>query len=423
MKRLIIVALWCALFIAACAPPAAPGAVQQPAGPRTKAKDGETLTLYHFGDVTGPYAAITTPLADAFTDAVAWVNKNGGIRGAQIKIEWSDTGGKVENAVSVYNRFREKKPTLIYMYGSPESEALKERISEDKIPVLTAGVSGKGLYPPGYSFGEVPIYSDQFGLFVDWLAANWDKVKPAKGQNLDKPVISIITWDSAYGKGAFTDESKAYAEKKGVKIVSQELFPLTGVTDVTTQILNAKKAGANVIYTNTLAQGPTLIAKDLKSLGVRDEFLIGANNWAMDTTFLALAKENTEGWYGLMANLWYDAESNAGVKLVTQSLADNKRPASHKGVGYLLTFALVDAGKQIIEKTIDRVGFDALTGEEVYKTITTMGELKALDGVLVLGFDKDSRSGRKARIVQIKSGNFVQVQDWTAAPNLAPGAK
>ncbi len=426
MKRLSFIGvLLLTLSMMACsAPSSGPGAVQQPTGPRTKAKEGETITLYHFGDVSGPYAAITTPLVAGFNDAVAYVNKSGGVRGAQIKVEWSDTGGKLENATSVYSRFREQKPKLLIMYGSPEGEALKDRITEDKIPTLNSGVSGKGLYPAGYSFGTVALYSDQFGLFLDWVVANWDKVKPKKGQNLDKPVVAIITWDSAYGKGAWTDEAKAYAEKKGVKVVSQQLFPLTGVTDVTTQILSAKKDGANVIYTNTLAQGPALIAKDVISLGLKEEFLLGANTWAMDTSFLGLAKEAAEGWYGMQFNLWYSDADNAGIKLVTQAHTDNKRTPAEKSLGYLLTWSVVDAAKQIYEKTIDRVGFDALSGEEVFKTMTTMGEIKTLDGVMIMGpYDKDVRAGRKARMVQVQGGTFKPVSDWMSAPNLAPGAK
>jgi ABC-type branched-subunit amino acid transport system substrate-binding protein len=217
---LIVLTALAALSLGACAPaptpaptPAPPTAAPQPtavpptattaatavpptAAPtkppiRTKANAGETVTFYHFGDITGPYAGITTPLVTGFNDAVKWLNGKGGIRGAKINVEWSDTGGKLENAIAVYNRFREKKPLVLLMYGSTELEALRDRLTEDKIPSLSAGVSGKGLYPPGYAFGEAPLYSDQFGLFVDWLTANWAKVQPAKGQALDSPKIAI----------------------------------------------------------------------------------------------------------------------------------------------------------------------------------------------------------------------------------------
>ncbi|MBI4672729.1 MAG: ABC transporter substrate-binding protein [Chloroflexi bacterium] len=247
MKKSITLMVLVALALSACATPtateapkatAAPAATTAPvateapkatAAPttpalRTKANPGEKITLYHYGDVTGPYAAITAPLVSGFDDAVKALNAKGGIRGAQVAVEWSDTGGKLENAISTYNRFREKKPLILFMYGSTETEGLKDRLAEDKIPNLTFGVSGPGSYPPGWVFAGVPIYSDQFGLFLDWLTANWAKVKPAKGQNLDAPRVAVVTWDTAYGRGALTPETQAYADKKGVKIVSKEFF-------------------------------------------------------------------------------------------------------------------------------------------------------------------------------------------------------
>jgi branched-chain amino acid transport system substrate-binding protein len=386
---------------------------------RTKANPGEKITLYHFGDVTGPLAAITTPLVSGFTDGVKYLNSKGGIRGAEVVIEWADTGGKLENAISTYNRFREKKPLVMQLYGSGETEALRDRAAEDKIPVLTAGVSAKGSYPPGWVYAVVPIYSDQFGLFADWLATNWAKVKPAKGQATDSPKIAFVTWDTAYGRAALSPETRAFAESKGVKIVAEELFT-AGAPDVTTQILAAKKAGANVIYTNSLATGPAQVLKDVVSLGVRDEFLVAGNNWAIDSSMLALSGAASEGFYGVFPNLWFDDTDNPGVKLILDQFAANQRKPAERSVGYLLSFSLVDSMRQILEKTIDRVGFDGLNGAAVNETIMTMGEIKAMDGVMVLGYGKDVRATNKARIVQVQKGKFVYQTDWMTTPDLRP---
>ncbi len=403
------------------APTTAPTKAPEPTKPslRTRANPGEKITLYHFGDVTGPLAAITTPLVSGFNDGAKYFNGKGGIRGAEMVVEWADTASKVELAIAAYNRFREKKPLAMQMYGSGETEALKDRLAEDKIPVLTAGVSAKGSYPPGYVFAVVPIYTDQFGLFLDWLVPNWDKVKPAKGQANESPKIAIVTWDSAYGRALDTPEVKAYAEKKGVKLVTQELF-VAGAPDVTTQILAAKKAGANVIYTNTLAHGPAQILKDAVSLGVRDEFLIAGDNWAVDLSMLALAGAASEGFYGVFPNLWWDDVDHPGIKIIQGEFTANQRKPAERSVGYLLAFTFVDAMKQYIEKTIDRVGFEGLTGQAVYETIQATPELKPMEGIQTFDFGKDKRAPSKARIVQIKGGKITYVTDWMTAPDLRP---
>jgi branched-chain amino acid transport system substrate-binding protein len=404
--------------------PQPPAAATKPAEPtkpalRSKANPGEKITLYHLGDVTGPLAAITTPLVSGFNDGAKYLNGKGGIRGAEILVEWSDTASKVELGIAAYNRFREKKPLIMQMYGSGETEALKDRLAEDKVPVLTAGVSAKGSYPPGYVFAVVPIYTDQFGLFLDWLVPNWDKVKPTKGQGLDAPKIAFVTWDTAFGRALETPEVKAYAEKKGVKLVAQELF-VAGAPDVTTQILAAKKAGANVIYTNTLAHGPAQVLKDAVSLGVREEFLIAGDNWSLDLSMLALAGAASEGFYGVFPNLWWDDADHAGVKIIQGEFTTNARKPAERSVGYLLAFTFVDAMRQYIEKTIDRVGFEGLTGAAVYETIQATPELKPMEGVQTFDFGKDKRAPSRARIVQVQKGKFVYLTDWMTAPDLRP---
>ena len=61
--------------------------------------------------------------------------------------------------------------------------------------------------------------------------------------------------------------------------------------DTTTAILTAQAAGANVIWTNTLAFGPAVLLNDLNSLGLRDEFVVAGPNWAMDLATYAFLAE------------------------------------------------------------------------------------------------------------------------------------
>jgi len=189
---------------------------------------------------------------------------------------------------------------------------------------------------------------------------------------------------------------------------------------VTTQILNAKKAGANVLYTNTLAHGPAQILKDAVSLGVRDEFLIAGNNWALDLSMLALAGPASEGFYGPLPNVWWSEADQAGIKLLDEQFKANNRKPAERNVGYMLSYAFVDYARAVMEKTIDRVGFDGLTGAAVQETLTTMDEYKALDGVMILGYGKDRRAPNKARIIQVQKGQFVPVTDWMTVPDLRP---
>jgi len=393
---------------------------------RTDNLEGETIHFYHFGDLSGPLAGITAPLVNGFNDAVGALNEAGGIRGATVVISFIDTGGSIDEAVSAYNSFTSENDNVLAMftYGSGEAEALASRFAEDKIPNLAAGLSAVAFYGPGsgYTFGYAPIYTDQFGLFMDWLVENWDDVKPASAG--DDIKLAYISWPTAYGRGAMTAETMAYAESLGIEIVADEIIDVSPTADTTTAILNAQAAGANVIYTNSLAFGPASILNGLGALGLRDEFLMAGNNWAMDLATYAFLSDPTlaEGFIAPFPYLWWSDVDNPGIQYAGQVFAANNRQPQERAVGYLLTFGGVDLAVQAIELAIDTVGFDNLTGEAVHNALTSLGEVDVLGGVMRADFSDGVRAPQVSQIRQIRGGpgSFIVLQDWTAMPDLRP---
>lgn len=391
---------------------------------RTENLEGETITFYHFGDLSGPLAGITGPLINGFNDAVAAINANGGVRGAQIELQFSDTQSSVDEAVAAYDRYTSEDDNILVMftYGSGDGEALASRFVEDQIPNLAAGLSSVAFYGPesGFTFGYAPIYPDQFALFMDYISANWDTVRP-EGAG-DEIKIAYVSWPTAYGQGAYTDEALAYAESLGIEIVANELVDPSPTADATTAILNAQAAGANVIYTNSLAFGPASILNGLGALGLRDQFLFGGNNWAMDIAIYAFVSDPAlvEGMITPFPYLFWNDEDNAGVQYAAEQFAANDRQPGERGVGYLLTFAGVDLAVRAIELAIDTVGFDNLTGADVQAALIELGATDVLDGVMRVDFSNDNRSPHEAQVRQVQGGQFVVLQDWAATPDLRP---
>jgi branched-chain amino acid transport system substrate-binding protein len=391
---------------------------------RTDNLEGETITFYHFGDLSGPLAGITGPLINGFNDSVAAINANGGIRGAQIELQFTDTQSSVDEAVAAYDRYTSEDDNVLVMftYGSGDGEALASRFVEDQIPNLAAGLSAVAFYGPesGYTFGYAPIYPDQFALFMDYISANWDDVKP-EGAG-DDIKIAYVSWPTAYGQGAYTDETLAYAESLGIEIVANELIDPAPTADTTTAILNAQAAGANVIYTNSLAFGPASILNGMGALGLRDQFLFGANNWAMDIAIYAFVSDPAlvEGMISPFPYLFWTDADNPGVQYAEEQFAANERTPGEHGVGYLLTFAGVDLAVKAIELAIDNVGFDNLTGADVQAALIELGAIDILDGVMRVDYSNDSRSPHQAQLRQVQGGQFVVLQDWTETPDLRP---
>ena len=397
----------------------------EPAGPPDLT--GETITIYHFGDLSGPLAAITAPLIHGAEDAVKAVNEAGGVYGAQLEVKFADTGGKVEEAVAAYDRFTSEDDNVLVLitYGSGDAEALAQRVTEDKIPNLAAGLSAKAFYGegPGYTFGIGPIYPDQFGYTMKFLKDNWATYKPKDAG--DEIKLAYLSWPTAFGQGALTDESRAYLEELGIELVLEEKYDPAPTADTTTAILNAQAAGANAIWTNTLAFGPAVILNDLNSLGLRDQFVVTADNWAMDLSLYAFLADPAYG-VGLITPfpyLWWTDVDNPGIQYAQKVFDANQRTLAEHNVGYLLLLGGVDLAVDAITLAIDTVGYENLTGEAVNDALIALGEHEVLDGVYRVDYSNDNRAPRQAQLRMIQGGpdKFVVLQDWTEMPDLRPG--
>lgn len=393
---------------------------------RTDNLEGETITFYHFGDLSGPYAAITGPLVFGMEDAISAINARGGIRGATISAQFVDTAGSIDQAVAAYDRFTgsDSNAMIMITYGSGEAEALASRFAEDKIINLAAGLSALAFYGPesGYTFGLGPIYTDQFGFFLDYVTENWDSIKPAGAG--DEIKLAHLSWPGAFGQGALTPESRAYAASLGVEIVAEETYDLSPTADTTTALLNAQAAGANVIWTNTLAFGPAALMNGLGALGLQGQFVLGGCNWSMDLATYAFVSDPAlaVGLISPFPYLWWNDADHPGIQYASSLLEDNNRPAGARNVGYLLLVAGVDLAVQAIEAAIDEVGFDNLTGEAIYNALTTMGPIEPLDGLVRVDYSDGIRAPRYAQLRQIQGGPdaFNVLLDWTEMPDLRP---
>lgn len=403
--------------------PEPPTPTPAPSGPPDLT--GKTITIYHFGDLSGPLAAITTPLVLGAEDMAKAINEEGGIYGAKLEVKFADTGGKVDEAVAAYERFKSQDPNmlLVITYGSGDVEALAARMKEDKIPTLTAGLSAKAFYEnSGYVFGLGPIYPDQLGLTMKFLKENWAKVKPKNAG--DDIKLAMITWPTAFGKGALTDESRAYLKELGIEVVAEETYDPLPTADTTAAILTAQAAGANVIWTNTLAFGPAVVLNDLHSLGIRDEFVVAGPNWAMDlATYAFLANPAyAVGFIAPFPYLWWTDVDNPGVQYAHKVFKANNRDPRQQNVGYLLLVAGLDLARTAIKKAIDTVGYENLTGEAIHDALIALGAHQPLNGVFRVDYRDGYRAPRESQIRQIQGGpdKFVVLQDWAQAPDLRP---
>jgi branched-chain amino acid transport system substrate-binding protein len=391
---------------------------------------GEKIVIYQQAGITGPLAAITGPgLINGTTDAVETVNQSGGVCGAQMEIVFTDTAYNVEQELATYEIYRSStpKPIFILTYGSGATVVLKDRVVEDKIVNIAAGLNGPAAYNPpnGYTVLVAPIYSDQFAGFLQWAKDNWAIIKPAGAG--DEMVVGVIGWDNAFGTGATTAEALAYAESIGVKVLPLEVIALSPTADPTGQIQNLVAQGANVIYNQSLSFTPATVIATIQALGLWEQLVAGGVNWSMDNSMLGSLGENAalaEGYYGVFPYLYWDDTTQPAVQAAQATFDAKGYPPADHGVGYLLSYGTVDALRRVLIHAINRDGFENLTGETFLNAMVDLGKINA-GGLYELNVENGNRAPNRTQIRQAQLDSngsvvFKAVTDWIELPDTRP---
>ncbi len=374
---------------------------------------GETLTIFHFGDLSGAFAFITQLIVSAVTDAVNHWNGRGGVCGAMLQQVYDDTGGNLEATQSAYDRFTSEfadELDLLLLYSSSDGELLREQLAEDEIVSIISAGSIESLYgedgmTPGWLYASNPLYINQFGFFCEFVAANPD--------SFPDPVIGFVTWPGAFGLAGTEPAADEHCGNIGVEVLDEPQIFLPTDSDILTQVQNAVDGGATILYTNSLATGPALIAGTLVDLGLENDVALAGVNWVMDTSVGILGQRvlkpnglpSVEGMYGSMPFLWWTEVSNPGIQFVTKQFAANERGPAEQNIAYLVSWGAVDTIIETTIRTVNAVGsLEAVTGTDIRATVDSM-EYSILGGLMNHSFAEGMRDATLNRIARLAYAN------------------
>ena len=395
--------------------------------------EGENLVIYQQAGLTGPLATLMgTGFISATQDAIDQINAEGGVCGVMLSVRMEDTQYVLEQEIQVYEQFRaqDPKPLFITTANAAATIALKDRVVEDEIVNLAAGVHSHSLYNPadGYTVGMVPIYSDQFAGFLQFVHSNWADIKPeGAGDNI---TVGVIGWANAFGAGATTPEALAFAESLGITVLPLEEQPVDPAADVTGQLQNLLVNGANVIYMQAVSFSIVQVIGTLHALGFYDQVVLGSVNWGMNRDVLNILGANAPlaaGYYGVFPYLWWTDTDAPGVQRALETFAARGYPETDKAFTYLLLYSAMYGLADVLTVALNNVGFDGLSGTEYLKAMQQMGTVSAA-GVFEMNVEGSNRAPNKAQIRQAQmmedgSIDFVVVQDFVTLPDMRPGSQ
>jgi branched-chain amino acid transport system substrate-binding protein len=158
-------------------------------------------------DLSGPTADVGVPYSEGIRDYVAWRNGQGGIDGHRIALSWQDFAYKVPQAEQLYSQFVSQGAVAFMGWGTADTEALRPRITTDKIPFMSASYAATLADPniTPYNFFPGVDYSEQMRIVLKYIS------EQSKGKKVE---VAVFHHDSPFGTSPLDDGKKYIAEKK-----------------------------------------------------------------------------------------------------------------------------------------------------------------------------------------------------------------
>jgi branched-chain amino acid transport system substrate-binding protein len=377
-----------------------------------------TIKIGALFDTTGPTSDVGVDYSKGVLDHVRYINEvEGGIRGkVKIDLVWSDYAYRIPDAISLYRKYRDvDKVNAIVGWGTGDTEALKDTISEDQIPYISASYSSHLDDPTKtpYNFYPVASYSDQLRAVLKFAK------ELAVAQRIAKPKFVFMYPDHPYGRAPIA-AGKAYAQELGFEVGQDQIVALAAL-EARSQVAAAKSFGADFAWIGGTTNSASVIVRDAKAAGLTTKFFV--NVWGFDESMIKLIGKDAEGVYGSTPHTYF-GEPAPGLRKMNDAYARfrGRVPQFQWGTtqtpliasyvrGWLNVFLLKKGLEVIVDNwtTYSRLG--GFSGPSVRSALETLKDWDP-DGLApaITLTRTDHRPSTITRIMQIKDGRITLVK-------------
>lgn len=396
-RKLISLLFVLVLVMAACAPPAGPSGGQSTA----------PIKVGAIFDLTGATSDVGTPYGDGIQGYVKWLNENGGINGRQIELLFQDYAYEVPQAEQLYAQFVQEGAVVFMGWGTGDSEALRGKVADDKLPFMSASYShvlGDPAEAP-YNFLVGTSYSDQFIVAMKWILEDW----AAQGGS-GAPVMALMHHPSPFGLSPWQQLGEEWAKANGIEAAAYEMP--RGATDYTAELTRIKDSGAKYVVFQTVSSPAALALKNAASLGMDDVTFI-CLNWCADEILVNLAGAAAEGVVGAIP-FTPPSVSAPGMENPGTYLGANNSSLAVKGLHYVQGWWTMDVMTQGIRKVLEEG--KELNGENIKAALETISNHDTGGVTAPITFTSSDHRGSKAlKLFKVENGQWQQLTDFVSA--------
>ena len=215
-----------------------------------------TIKLGMLLDLSGAFASSGKTSNAASQFAAEEINAAGGVCGRKIELVVRDHAYDVQKAVTAYDEVSPQVLAFLNVYGSPATNAVRDKISTDDMLVGLTAFAPTLLGDP-HLIVVGPTYDLQAINSVDWLVR--------QGTLKAGDTVGHIYLQGEIGDNSYKG-SKYAADKLGLKLVAQQIK--TTDADLTSQVNSMKAAGAKAILLDSTAKQAAAVAGTAQAVGL-----------------------------------------------------------------------------------------------------------------------------------------------------------
>jgi branched-chain amino acid transport system substrate-binding protein len=360
-------------------------------------------------DRTGPTQIVGVVICPAIQDYIDLVNSTGGIEGYKIKYNELDNEYKVPQAVEEYQRQKQAGAVSMAIYGTPQVQALNQKLVEDKIPGTSPGfgisASADGNRFP-YLFPVAATYWSQSAAAVQFI-------KDKLGGSLKGKKIAYVYYDNPAGHEPLPileDLQKI----EGFELRSFAVPP-PGV-EMGAQVLDiAQRYRPDFVINHLFGRSPSVAIKEYKRAGYPLSKVIGLVWASAEADILAAGGwQVAEGYHTLQfAGAGDDYPVRQEIKAMYKAQGKEPPKTMDDTVIYNRGLLIAAIHLEAVRNALEANGGKQPTGGDIKKGFEQIHDF-TLGGLFppLKITQSDHEGGGWVQIFQAHGGKFVKETDW-----------
>lgn len=363
-------------------------------------------------DRTGATQTVGVFLCPGYHDYINLVNSKGGVEGHKVRALEIDHEYKVPQGMEAYERHKKEGAVIISLYGTPHTQALTAKLTEDRIPGTSPGF-GTAAATDGSKF---PFIFPIAATYWSQGAAAVDFAKKQLGGSLKGKKIAFLFYDNPAGREPLP-VLEDLAKTEGFEMRTFAVPP-PGV-EMGAQVLDiAQRFKADFVIAHLFGRSPSVSMKELKRVGYPLRKVVSfvwgsaeadveaAGGWAAAEGYYTMQFAGVGSDYPVLNEIreMYKKQGKQPPKEMASTVYYNR--------GVFIAAIHVEAIRNALKAKPDGkiTGADVKAGFEKIKGFTLGGMVPPLEIT-----PNDHEGGGWVQIFQVKGGKFVKATDWFKA--------